>query len=163
MVRSRRSPYGVGKPKPSQLETPAKEFTMTTDTATSRDLTTVRSFFESFARRDMAAVHRLFRPDATWNHRNDDRFAGVHRGLEEIMGFMAESAQLTAGSLRPVPETLMADGEGHVAVLVRLSGTRPDGRSLDDPQMLFFTLDADQVRSVEHFVGDPAAVTAFWA
>jgi ketosteroid isomerase-like protein len=136
---------------------------MTTDTAAHQDVATVRSFFESFARRDMAAVRALFRPDATWNHRNADRFAGVHRGPDEILGFMTESAQLTAGTLRPAPKMFMADGEGHVAVLVQLGGTRPDGRSLEDPQMVLFTLDVDGVRSVDHFVGDPAAVTAFWA
>jgi hypothetical protein len=29
--------------------------------------------------------------------------------------------------------------------------------------MLLFALDGDRVRSVDQFVGDPAAVTAFWA
>ena len=40
----------------------------------------------------------------------------------------------------------MADGEGRVAVLVRVSATRPDGRSFDDPQMLLFTVDGDRVQ-----------------
>jgi hypothetical protein len=39
----------------------------------------------------------------------------------------------------------------------------PDGRSFDDQQILLFTLDGPRVRSVDQFVGDPPAVTAFWA
>jgi hypothetical protein len=46
---------------------------------------------------------------------------------------------------------------------MRVSAGRPDGRRFDDPQMLLFRMDGDQVRSVDQFVGDPAAVTAFWA
>jgi hypothetical protein len=48
-------------------------------------------------------------------------------------------------------------------VLVQVNSTRADGRSFDDPQIVLFTLDGDRVGSVDHFVGDPGAVTALWA
>jgi len=105
----------------------------------------------------------MFHPDATWNHRNDDRLGGVKDGVDAIVGFLGESMELTAGTLRPVPEIFMPDGEGHVAVLTRISGTRPDGRRFDDTQILLFTLEQGRVRTVDQFVGDPTAVTAFWA
>jgi ketosteroid isomerase-like protein len=57
----------------------------------------------------------------------------------------------------------MADGGGRVGVLVRVRATRPDGRSMDGPQIVLFTLDGGRVRSIGQFVGDPAAVAAFWA
>ena len=57
----------------------------------------------------------------------------------------------------------MADGAGRVCVLVQVSGSRPDGRSLDDPQVTLFTVQDGRVRSVDQYVGDPAAVIAFWA
>ena len=79
------------------------------------------------------------------------------------MAFLAESGQLTAGTLRAVPRLFMSDGDGHVSVIVRVSGTRPDGRSFDDTQILLFQLDGERVRSVDQYVGEPAAVTAFWA
>jgi ketosteroid isomerase-like protein len=91
------------------------------------------------------------------------RAGGVHRGLDAIMAYLGQSAELTAGSLRAVPQALMGDGTGHVAVLTQLSATRPDGRSIDNPQVVLFTLDGDRVRSVDQFVGDPRAVAAFWA
>jgi ketosteroid isomerase-like protein len=136
---------------------------MITATAADADVAVVRAGFEAFADGDVAAFGDMFRPDATWNHRNDDRLGGVHRGRDGIIAFIAESAQLTGGTLRAVPQSFMADGEGHVSVLVRVSGTRPDGRSFDNPQILLFTLDGDRVHSVDQFVGDPSAVTAFWA
>jgi ketosteroid isomerase-like protein len=40
---------------------------------------------------------------------------------------------------------------------------RNHGRSFDDPQVALFTVEDGRVRSVEQYVGDPAAVSAFWA
>jgi ketosteroid isomerase-like protein len=80
-----------------------------------------------------------------------------------IVAFIEESGRLTAGTLRALPEIVMADGEGHVAVVTRVSGSRPDGRAFDDRQVLLFTLDAERVRAVDQYIGDPEAVTAFWA
>ncbi len=136
---------------------------MTTATAADTNIAVVRSGFEAFAKGNLDAFAAMFHPDATWNHRNDDRLGGVHRGSDGIVAFVVESGELTAGTLRALPQALMADGEGRVAVLTRVSGTRPDGRSFDDLQMLLFNVDGDRVRSVDQFVGDPSAVTAFWA
>ena len=136
---------------------------MTTDTVASADIDVIRSVFAAFARGDLAAIGDLFHPDASWNHRNQDRLGGIHQGSDGIAAFLAESAQLTGGTLRPVPQSFLADGEGRVAVVVQISGSRPDGRSYDDPQILLVTIDDGRVRTVDQFVGDPAAVTAFWA
>jgi ketosteroid isomerase-like protein len=136
---------------------------MPTQTTADNDITTVRAGFAAVANRDLAAFGDLFHTDATWNHRNNDRLGGVHHGSDGIVAFLAESMQLTTGTLRVVPETFMADGEGHVVAVMRVSGTRPDGRTFDDPQVLLFTLGGDRVRGVDQYVGDPAAVTAFWA
>jgi ketosteroid isomerase-like protein len=133
---------------------------MNTDTASDADV--VRAGFAALADGDLAGLGAMFHADATWNHRNDDRFGGVHRGRDAILAFIAESGQLTTGTLRALPEAVMADGDGRVAVLVRVGAERPDGRSFDDPQIMLFAVDSGHVRSVDQFVGDPAAGKAFW-
>jgi ketosteroid isomerase-like protein len=137
--------------------------TTATNTAADAAVTVVRSGFEAFAKGDLPGFAAMFYPEATWDHRNDDRLGGVHDGIDAIVAFLVESGRLTAGTLRAVPQSFMPDGEGRVSVLTRVSGTRPDGRSFDDRQMLLFDVDGDRVRSVDQFVGDPSAVTAFWA
>jgi ketosteroid isomerase-like protein len=132
-------------------------------TTAAADVNVVRSGFESVAAGDMAGFAAMFHPDATWNHRNDDRLGGIKEGVDAILGFLGDSMELTAGTLRPVPEIFMPDGAGHVAVLTRISATRPDERTFDDLQILLFTLEGGRVRTVDQFVGDPIAVTAFWA
>jgi ketosteroid isomerase-like protein len=134
-----------------------------TTTSTSSDVAVVRGGFEAFGSGDLAGFAAMFHPDATWNHRNPDRLGGVHDGIEAIMDFLEQSGQLTAGTLRAVPGSYMPDGEGRVAVPTRVSGTRPDGRTFDDSQILLFRVEDDRVRGVDQYIGDPDAVTAFWA
>ena len=100
---------------------------MTVETATDAGIAAVRAGFEAFAAGDPGRFAAMFRPDATWNHRNDDRFAGIYRGVGDIMSFLGESGELTAGTLRAEPLILTGDAAGHVCAVVRLSGTRPDG------------------------------------
>jgi uncharacterized protein len=145
--------------------------TASTETASSRtasavtitDVDAVRALFGAFASGNLAALSDLLHPGATWHHHNDDRLGGIHRGDDAIIAYLTESALLTAGTLRAEPQSAMADGEGHVAVLVRLRASRPDGRTMDGPQVVLVTVEGGRVRAIEQFVGDPAAVAAFWA
>jgi ketosteroid isomerase-like protein len=136
---------------------------MATSTAADAGVDVVQTAFEAFGRGDLEAFGAKFHDDATWDHRNDDRFGGVHAGRDAIVAFIAESGQLTQGTLRAAPEAILSDGQGRVAVVVRLTGSRPDGRTLDSKQVLLCAVDGDRMRSVDQFIGDPAAVTAFWA
>jgi ketosteroid isomerase-like protein len=135
----------------------------TLTTAAQADVDAVRAGFDAVAAGDIPAFAQGFHSDATWNHRNPDRLGGVKDGIDEILAFLGASMELTAGTLRPVPVLFMPDGAGHVAVLTRITASRPDGRSVDDTQILYFQLEDGLVRSVDQFVGDPPAVTAFWA
>jgi ketosteroid isomerase-like protein len=114
---------------------------MTTTTASS-DVATVRAHFEAFGHGDLAAFAARLDPDATWNHRNDDRLGGIHRGRDGITAFLGESAQLTGSNIHAEPQAIMADGEGRVAVLVRMTGERLDGRTFDVPQILLCAVDS---------------------
>ena len=137
--------------------------TASTGTTALTDTDVVRAVFQAFADADLAALDGLLHADATWHHRNDDPLGGIHRGGTAIIAYLTQSAQLSAGTLRAVPQSFLADGQGRVCVLVRLTAARPDGRTMDGPQVVLLTLDGGRVRSVDQFVGDPAAVAAFWA
>ena len=139
------------------------EVITSTATTAAADVDVVRAGFQAISVGDIAGFAAMFHFDAIWNHRNDDRLGGVKSGVDAIVEFLGDSMALTAGTLRPVPEVFMPDGAGHVAVLTRISGTRPDERTFDDTQILLFTIENGRVRSVDQFVGDPTAVTAFWA
>ena len=136
---------------------------ITNPTAAQADVDVVRAGFEAVAAGDIMAFAAGFHADATWNHRNPDSLGGIKHGIDQILGFLAASMEMTAGTLRPVPQLYLPNGAGHVAVLTRISGERPDGRTFDDTQILYFQLEDGKIRSVDQFIGDPPAVTEFWA
>ena len=121
----------------------------------------VRSGYAAFASGDMQLLGELF-ASTVWNHRNPDRFGGVKRGFDEIGAFFGESAQLTEGTLNVDPKAVLADGPT-VAVIAHMTGSRPDGRRLDDMQVHVFTIEDGRVATVDQYVGDPDQVAAFWA
>jgi ketosteroid isomerase-like protein len=127
------------------------------------DIETIVTGFRAVAAGDLPGFAAAFHGDATWNHRNDDRLGGVKHGVDAIVQFLVESIELTTGTLQPVPEAFLPDGQGQVAVVTRITGARPDGRTFDDTQILLFRVEDGLVRSVDQFIGDPTAVTAFWA
>jgi ketosteroid isomerase-like protein len=143
--------------------TQTTQMNQTSQSTASADVAVVQTALGALAQGDLTGFGNGFHPDATWNHRNADRLGGIKQGRDAIVGFLVTAGQLTAGTLRPVPQAVMADGAGKVAVLVQVSGSRPDGRTFDNPQIVLFQLDGDRIRSADQFVGDPTAVAAFWA
>lgn len=135
---------------------------MSTSTTTT-DVEIVRALFGAFATGDLASLSDLLHADATWHHHNDDRHGGIHRGADAVVAYLTESALVTAGTLHAEPQSVLADGQGRVAVPLRFSASRPDGRTIDGPQVVLVTVDDGRIRAIEQFVGDPAAVAAFWA
>ena len=67
------------------------------------------------------------------------------------------------GDLAALTDLLHADATWHHHNDDRLSASRPDGRTVDGPQVVLATVQGSRVRAIEQFVGDPAAVAAFWA
>jgi ketosteroid isomerase-like protein len=118
--------------------------------------------YEAFARGDMPALARLFAPDAVWTHRNAGRFGGPKRGFDAIAAFFGESVDLSGGSMRVEPRAAIGEGDT-VAVLTHMTGRRPDGRTLDDEQVHLFHMRDGVAVAVDQYIGDPAAVEAFWA
>ena len=117
-----------------------------------------------FAAGDLAGFAAMFHPDATWNHRNDDRLGGVNAGVDGIVAFLERVGAAHRGhAARRARDLHGRRRRAASPCSTRVSATRPDGRTFDDTQILLFTLEDGRVRSVDQFVGDPAAVTAFWA
>jgi ketosteroid isomerase-like protein len=138
---------------------------MTTTASTSTPTATehVLSGFQAFAEGDLETFLAGFAEDATWNHRNDDHLGGIHAGREGIKNFIVQSGVLTEGTLRAVPTAVLTDAGEHVAVAVVVSGTRPDGRTFEDQQIMLFVVRDGLTRTADQYVGDPTAVKAFWA
>jgi ketosteroid isomerase-like protein len=131
------------------------------ETTTDAEATVLRGF-AAFASHDTDTLGVVFHPEVVWIHHNDDRFKGAKAGWPAVAAFFGESGELTAGTLQVEPQTTMSAGD-LVTVLARVTATRPDGRRLDDQQVLLFRLEDGRTVQVDQYIGEPAAVEAFWA
>jgi len=121
----------------------------------------VRRIFDAFARKDGFALRGVFAEDAIWTVPGRGVMAGVYRGSEEILRFLAVLPKLTDGSYSSTLIDALASDE-RAAGLYRASGER-EGRRLELDQLLLFTIHDGQVAEVVALPTDPEAFEAFWA
>ena len=121
----------------------------------------VRRIFHAFAHKDGFALRGVFAEDAIWTVPGRGVMAGVYRGREEILRFLAVLPKLTDGSYSSTLIDALASDE-RAAGLYRASGER-EGRRLELDQLLLFTIHDGQVAEVVALPTDPEAFEAFWA
>jgi ketosteroid isomerase-like protein len=112
---------------------------------------------------DLDRLVPLLHPDVVLHVPGDQPLGGDHRGLVEIAGFLVGSREVTvAGEHIDRVDTLV--GDDHVALLVRVTGDRFDGRRLDNVTMHLARIDgAGLVTDIWFHNRDQAHVDAFWS
>ena len=88
--------------------------------------------------------------------------SGDHRGSDEIMAFLRQTAELTGGTYGVELLWVVAD-DRHAVAIYRARGERDDGRSLDIEQALLLTGEDGQWADIRAQPLDQAAFDAFWA
>lgn len=126
-----------------------------------RNVELVQAGYDAFTRGDLAAVEKLFRPDAVWHAQRLGALSGDHTGWPEILRFFGETMEITKGTFQVTVTERYSNPEG-VAFMARSQAER-DGRTLDDRQVHVFELDGEQVAEVWQFVGNGRAVDEFWS
>ena len=122
----------------------------------------VRSLFDAFARRDLAAILALVPDDLVWHFPGRrGRLAGAHRGRDAVLAFLANVESLTEGTFHLDLLDVTAS-DAHAVALFRGHGRRA-GRTLDNPTALVLRIDGERIVEVHEFVWDLYAVDEFWS
>lgn len=127
-----------------------------------RNAALVRGLFDAFARRDLPAILAVVPDDLVWHFPGRrGRLAGVHRGRDAVLAFLAAVEELTGGTFRLDLEDVTAS-DGHAVALFRGRGERL-GRRLDNPTCLVFRIADGRLVEVREFVWDLHHVDEFWS
>jgi ketosteroid isomerase-like protein len=122
----------------------------------------VRTMFDAFARRDLAAILAVVPEDVVWHFPGrHGRIAGMHRGRDAVLGFLASVEELTGGTFHLDLLDVTAS-DAHAVALFRGHGARA-GRTLDNPTALVIRIDAGRIVEVREFVWDLYHVDEFWS
>ena len=121
----------------------------------------VRAIFDAFARKEGLRLRHVFAEEAVWTVPGGGVMAGVYRGPEEILRFLARLPKETEGTYGSRLIDVLASDK-RAAALYRATGER-HGRSLDLDQLLLFRFEGGVVHEVLALPADPAVFEAFWA
>lgn len=122
----------------------------------------VRKGLKAFADRDMEAVGELLADDIVWHVPGNNPLSGDYKGKEEVFGFFAKLGELSGGSFKLDVHDVVGNDE-HVVALVRVSGSRPDGRTIQ--MRVAQTFHVRNGKAVEFWgmAEDQAQADAFWS
>jgi len=122
----------------------------------------VRKGLKAFANRDMGTVGQLFADDIVWHVPGNNPLSGTYKGKDEVFGFFARLGELSGGSFKLDVHDVVGNDE-HVVALVRVSGSRPDGRTLEMPVAQVFHVRDGKVVEFWGTAEDQAKADAFWS
>jgi ketosteroid isomerase-like protein len=122
----------------------------------------IRRGLEAFSKGDMATVGGLFGDDIVFHVPGNSPISGEYKGKDEVFGFLAQLPVLTDGSFRLDVHDVVGNDE-HVVALVRGSGSRPDGRTLDMPIAQVFHVRDGKAVEFWGMAEDQAKADAFWS
>lgn len=126
------------------------------------DAELVRKGLKAFANRDMGTVGQVFADDIVWHVPGNNPLSGTYKGKEEVFGFLAKLGELSGGSFKLDVHDVVGNDE-HVVALVRISGSRPDGRTLEMPVAQVFHVRDGKVVEFWGMAEDQAKADAFWS
>jgi len=122
----------------------------------------VRTLFEAFEKRDIAAATSLIADDAVWRFPGKrGRIAGEHRGHPGIIAFLAQVMAFTSGTFHLELHDVTASDD-HVVVLFTGHGER-NGKQLNNPTCLQIRMENGRVAELWEFVWDLEHVEDFWS
>lgn len=128
---------------------------------TTQPATIARIYFEALRRGDVPTLMDQFAQDVVWHQPGENRFSGIHRGVDSIGGLIGGMMQVSDGSFAlEVTGPLMVNGD-LVAVPVRFTGRRGDA-SMDMSGVDLLTVRDGKIVEMHLFSEDGAAEDAFW-
>ncbi|HEY7010171.1 MAG TPA: nuclear transport factor 2 family protein [Jatrophihabitantaceae bacterium] len=76
----------------------------------------IRRAYDAFARGDIPTVLDVFGPDITWHIPGRSPLSGDYAGHAGVLDFFSRCQDRSNGTLRVVPDELVADGERVIAL-----------------------------------------------
>jgi uncharacterized protein len=128
---------------------------------THANVETVRQGYAAFSRGDLDALRRVFfAPDVIWHYAGKSQLAGHYHGVDEVIGWLGRSFELSGGTLTVELHDVVGNDE-HVVALVTVRAAR-NGKHLFDQGVQVFHLDGGKATQAWLLPGDLYTNDEFW-
>ncbi len=122
----------------------------------------VRRAHAAFKTGDMDEVGRLFADDIVWTVTGSGPASGVTKGMSGVVSNFGDIMRWTEGTYNAEPVDYLGSA-GHAINLSHVTATRPDGRRLDQDELVVFTVRDGKLATAQHMAYDEAGWDAFFA
>jgi uncharacterized protein len=119
-----------------------------------------RRGYTAFQTGDLDTVRSLFAPDIVWIVPGQNRFAGAHRGVDDVINLFVQQFQETDGTFKVEVHDILANDE-HTVALATVSAER-GGKSISDRYTHVAHIKDGKVTESWIFNEDPSKVDEFW-
>jgi ketosteroid isomerase-like protein len=120
-----------------------------------------RRGYTAFQTGDLDTVRSLFAADIVWSTPGRNRFAGDHRGVDNVISVFVQQAQETNGTLKVELHDVLANDE-HGVALATISAER-NGKGVSDRYTHVVHFQDGKVKESWIFSENPYALDEFWA
>jgi ketosteroid isomerase-like protein len=122
----------------------------------------VRRAHAAFKAGDMATVHELFDYDGmVWTVTGTSPAAGTTTGMDGVLRNFGDIMAFTNGTYDAAPVDYLGSDE-HVVALAHVTAQRADGRTLDVPEAVVFTVCDGKLVEAQHMAYDERAWDLFF-
>lgn len=125
------------------------------------DASLIRTGYDAFASGDVPRVLQVFSPDITWHVPGRSPLSGDYKGHDGVLDFFGRCQELSGGTLRVVPDTIVADGDGLVVALTTVSAVR-HGQAWASPEVHVWRVSEGQAVEFVEYQGDQQSEDEFW-
>lgn len=126
------------------------------------NLATLNRALAAINSNDIDAASTAVHPDIRYIIRGKTVISGTYHGIEAISKALRRLMELTGGTIMATPEVVMAQGD-HIMMYLRVTGTRPDGRSYDNYNAYLYRFEDGRLIEGQTIPVDQAEFAAFLA
>jgi len=125
-------------------------------------ITLIRRGYDAFNKGDVETLRQILAKDCVQHVGGDNLASGEFKGVDAMLAYYGQLAELTGGTFRAVPELLTTDGHGHVIVVHHLTASR-GGKTLDQRGTLLFQIAGDKAVDLLQCDEDLEESDRFWS
>jgi len=122
----------------------------------------VDQFFGAYSKHDINGIREVMAEDVTWYFLGDHPYAGVKKGVNEVVGFFDVMAGLMAKAKTEMHKIIVSENEDHFIECQRSSSVREDGLSLEHYSCVLWTIAHGKIVEGRHFFSDQKAVDRYF-
>ena len=122
----------------------------------------ISMFFAAYSKHDMNGIKEVMSDKVRWYFRGNHPFAGVKKGVDEVVAFYDQMASIMGESKPQIEKLIVASNDNYSIECQRIKINREDGINVDHHATVLWTFENGKIIEGRHFWADPQAADKYF-